>query len=145
MTGPAATTLAAIEDLLASVCAAERTEDFIAGRGMASPSVRTPGGTRIEGLDQPAISSLEVRPWDGEAVGVVEVEIAPDAAPTWGEVRVRLGPFEELPRLHPGPAALAAEWWRPHLPVDATLLVIDPGSPDVPLTHLNIRRGRSHP
>ncbi|MEW6581871.1 MAG: hypothetical protein AB1416_03840 [Actinomycetota bacterium] len=137
--------LDAIEGLISAVCAAERADAFLAGRGTARPSARVPGGVRVELADGGPLAALEVRAWDGDAIGVVEVEIAPGCAPTWGEVQDRLGPFTPLALLHPGPAVMSATWWREPHPVDATVLVADPGGATAPVHALNIRRGRSRP
>jgi hypothetical protein len=135
---------AVLEDLLASLCASETAGDFIARWGSAGPSPRSPRGLRVE-PDDPAISSLEVRPWDGGRVGVVDVELAPAAAPSWDELGAWFGPFVPLPTPPEGRPLWSASWWRDPLPVDAVILVPEPEDPGGRVPSLTLRRGSSRP
>jgi hypothetical protein len=133
---------AALERLLADLCADGESAAFLARWGEAVPSERATRRLHVAAPADPAFAWLEVRPWDGGAIGGVEVGFAAGEGPSVGELEAWFGPLHELPAAPDGDPLLSGEWRRDDLPVGATLLVPPPDAPDAPVDELTLRRGR---
>jgi hypothetical protein len=133
---------AALERLLADLCADGESAAFLARWGDAVPSERSTRRLHIAAPADPALAWLEVRPWDGGAIGGVEVAFADGQGPTRDELEAWFGSLHELPAAPEGEPLLSAEWRRDDLPVGATLLVPLPDPPGAPVAELTLRRGR---
>jgi hypothetical protein len=138
MTLPAA----ALERLLASMCRHERSGDFAAEWGNASPGEWNPARLEIAQPVDEAFARLEVRPWDDGSIGGVTVTLADHAATTRQELEDWAGGFDELPPMPGGGFQLEGRWTSPETGLEAILLVEEPDEPDDPLTVLAFRRGR---
>ena len=133
---------AALERLLGDLCADGDSAAFLARWGAAVPSERATRRLHVAAPADPAFAWLEVRPWDGGAIGGVEVAFTEGQAPTRAELDAWFGPLRELPAAPEGEPLLSAEWRRDELPVGATLLVPPPEPPGAPVAELTLRRGR---
>lgn len=133
---------AALERLLADLCADGGSAAFLARWGDAVPSERATRRLRVADPADPAFAWLEVRPWDGGAIGGVEVAFADGQAPTLDELEAWFGPLRELPAAPEGEPLLSAEWRRDDRTIAATLLVPLPDPEGAPERQLADRRGR---
>ena len=93
--------ITALAALVADVCECEDLDAFTSRWGRAESSRARSGGVRVLCGPEGAFKALEVRPWDENVTGLVDVEFRGEDAPLmWAEVRDRFGPFRDLPRLH---------------------------------------------
>jgi hypothetical protein len=141
VSGGAPATREALERLLISLSGAERTQSFIDAWGEPGPGWRWPDGALIAEPADPAFATIEARSWDEGAIGAVEVAFAPGSEPPLADLRLWLGPFQELVPLDDAPVELAAHWWRPGAPVEVVVLVEEPDDPDGRVPRLTLRRG----
>jgi hypothetical protein len=135
---------AALERLLASLCAATSSATFLAEWGAAEPSPLGGRRLRIAAPADAAFAWLDVRPWDGGAIGGVEAAFADGAAPSLDELASWVGPLRELPPMPDADDVLIADWWREGLPVAASVIVTAPPDGE-PVAQVHCRRGRSAP
>jgi hypothetical protein len=131
---------AELERLLISMCRHEQAGEFAAEWGNATPSEVAPGRLEIAEPAGGAFAGLEVRPWDGGAIGGVTLTLS---APTSLEdLEAWAGGLRELPAMPDGPVVHEGEWPCPEGDLEAILLVEEPDEPGGPVTRLSFRRGR---
>ncbi len=63
--------------------------------GTVAESHSRPDGIRIECPASVPVAALEIRPWDEDGYGLVDVELEPGVPVPWPGIRDRFGPFEE--------------------------------------------------
>lgn len=113
----------ALRSLLADLCASEECTSFAQRWGRVEPSTRRPRGVRIECGPASPFGSLEVRPWNDEVTGVVDVELRAGERLVWDDLCVCFGPFEKLPALDVAENKFGAVWTTPGAAASAFLIV----------------------
>lgn len=113
----------ALRSLLADLCTSADGPTFAKRWGRTIPSARRPRGVRVECDPAGPFDSLEIRLWDDDVTGVVDVELRSGDRLAWDDLRVRFGPFEKLPALDAAEDKFGAVWTTPGVPASAYLIV----------------------
>jgi len=125
--------------MLDDLCRTTTTASFARSRGDASESPTRPGGCRITCPPGAPFAFLDLRRWDDDGIGIVDVTLRSGAEqPTWARLRERFGPFEELDPLEGADPRFAATWaGPPESGADALVIVtVDAGV----VTGITLRR-----
>jgi hypothetical protein len=81
--------------LIEDVATTDRAADLVPRWGVAAESLARPDGIRVECEVPSPFEALEIRPWDEDGYGLVDIELRAGAPVPWAAVRDRFGPFEE--------------------------------------------------
>lgn len=131
----------AIARLLADVAVSPQAADVVARWGEAAASQLRPGGVRVVCAPSAPFASLEIRPWDTDGYGLVDVELRPDASGVWPQLRARFGPFDEATAVPgTGPELVAPQ---PQVGGARVTLIVEVDEGQV--LGLTIRRERARP
>lgn len=115
---------AALEALVRDVTTSASAGDVAERWGDVTESRLRPGGWRVECGAPSPIAVLEIRPWDADGHGLVDLALREGVAVSWPELRQRFGPWVQAPRRPGRPAEHVARQAAPTGAVaDATLLV----------------------
>lgn len=85
----------ALARLIEDIATADRAADLVPRWGVAAESLARPHGIRVECPASVPFEALEIRPWDEDGYGLVDIELRAGVSVTWTAVRDRFGPFEE--------------------------------------------------
>jgi len=115
----------ALRSLLDDVCRHPSTADFAVKWGAVEESRFTPGGWLVVCPPEIPFESLDLRRWDSDGIGIVDVRPRADGEqPAWPALQDRFGPFEELDAVHGRWSRFGVDWMMPlDAPADALLLV----------------------
>jgi len=85
----------ALARLIEDVATTDRAADLVPRWGMAAASQMRPDGIRVECHAPSPFEALEIRPWDKDGYGLVDIELRAGVPVSWTGIRDRFGPFEE--------------------------------------------------
>ena len=114
----------AVEMLLTDLCTSVEYTSFAQRWGRSEPSARRPQGVRVACDATCPFESLEIRPWDDDVTGVVDLKLRGDGKRlTWDDLRDCFGPFEKLPALDAAADKFGAVWAIPGAVASAFVIV----------------------
>lgn len=131
----------AIARLLADVAVSPQAADVVARWGEAAASQLRPGGVRVVCAPSAPFASLEIRPWDTDGYGLVDIELEPGVSVLWPAIRDRFGPFEEATAMPGAGTELVAR--QPVVGGARVTLIVEVDEGQV--LALTIRRERARP
>jgi hypothetical protein len=126
----------AIAMLIGDVATSARAADLVSRWGVAAASRLRPDGIRVECAADAPFAALEIRPWDVDGYGLVDVELRGGTDDGWPEIRDRFGPFDEAAAEAEAGQQLVAR--QPVSGVASVTLIVELEDDDV--TGITIRR-----